>query len=180
MKFEIDAVSGSMFQMTLAATTTGVAAGNIVSASAAASTQFALANPIGSGVLLVLSRLYVGVISGTPAPGPVFHGLIANVPTLAASGTIYNCRVGGVGSQAKGYASAGGAALTGGLAPSVFRAANFSATATAAASPWEIPCVDEIEGSIVIPEGYTWLPLWSAAGTSLLNAYTIIWKERPK
>lgn len=180
MTHEVDAVAGKEFSMTLAATTTGVAAGNIVSAAAAASTQFALANPVGSGVLLVLSKFIMGVISGTPGPGPLFHGIIANVPTLAASGTIVNNRVGGVGSQAKGYASAAGAALTGGLAPTIQRAAAFSSTATAQASVAEVNAVENLEGDIVIPEGYTWVPLWSVAGTSLLNAYTISWKERPR
>lgn len=180
MTHEVDVVAGKEFNMTLAATTTGVAAGNIVLAAAAAVTQFALANPVGSGVLLVLSKLYVGVISGTPGPGPMFHCISPSVPTLAASGTIVNARVGGPGSQAKGYTSAAGAALTGSAALTILRAASFSATATAAASPWEIPCVENIDGDIVVPEGYTWVPTWSVAGTSLLNAYTISWKERAK
>jgi hypothetical protein len=82
MKHEVDAVAGKEFSMTLAATSSTIAAGNIVSAAAAASTQFALANPVGSGVLLVLSKLIVGPISGTPPGGAVFHGLIPNVPSL--------------------------------------------------------------------------------------------------
>jgi hypothetical protein len=180
MQHETDAVAKRRFAMTLAATTTGVAAGNIVAAAAAAVTQFALSNPIGSGVLLVLSKCIMGVISGTPGPGPLFHGIIASVPTLAASGTPVNTFVGGPGSVAKGYAVAAGAALTGGLAPSILRAAGFSSTATAQASVGELNCVENIDGDIVIPEGYTWVPLWSAAGTALLNAYTICWEERAK
>lgn len=180
MLYEADVIAGKQFVLHLGATTTGVAAGNIVGASAAASTQFALANPVGSGVLLVLAKFCMGVISGTPGPGPIMHGYISNVPTLAASGSPVNCRLGGPGSQAKGYTSAAGAALTGGLAPSVLRAAAFGSTATAQASPGMIWCIEDIEGDIVIPEGYTWLPLWSVAGTSLLNAYSIIWKERAK
>lgn len=180
MIHESDTLAKRRFSMTLAATTTGVAAGNIVAAAAAAATQFALSNPVGSGVVLVLSKFIMGVISGTPGAGPLFHGVIPNVPSLAASGTIVNTFIGGPGSVAKGYASAAGAALTGGLAPTILRSAGFSSTATAQASVSEIPCVEHIEGDIVIPEGYTWVPLWSAAGSSLLNAYTITWEERPR
>jgi hypothetical protein len=178
MKHEVDAVAGSEFSMTLAATTSTIAAGNIVGAAAAASTQFALSNPLGSGVVLVLSKLIIGIISGTPAPGSIFHGLIPNVPTLAASGTIVPSRAGGAGSRAKGYASAGGAALTGGLAPAIQRASSLTTTGTAQASPGIVNGLEDIDGDIVIPTGYTWVPLWSTAGTTLLNAYTISWKER--
>src|SRR5882672_6343040 len=55
---------GRKFTAMLAATTTGVAAGNITGAAAAASTQFAIWNPAGSGFDLVLQKLFIGVISG--------------------------------------------------------------------------------------------------------------------
>jgi hypothetical protein len=179
MKHEVDAVAGLEFAMTLAATTGTIAAGNIVAAAAAASTQFALSNPLGSGVVLVLSKLMIGVISGTPPGGNIFHGVIPNVPTLAASGAIVNLKPGSFGSRAKGYSSAGGAALTGGLAPTILRAALLSFTATAQATVGANLALEDVDGDIVIPVGYTWLPLWSGAGTTLLNAYTITWKERP-
>jgi hypothetical protein len=180
MFHEVDCVAGKEFAMTLTATTSTIAAGNIVAAAAAASTQFALSNPVGSGVLLVLSKLFIGIISGTPPGGPVFHAIIANVPTLAGSGTIVPLKVGGGGSAAKGYTSAAGAALTGGVAPTILRAAALSVTATAQASVGMVNAVEDIQGDIVIPEGNTWVPLWSGAGTTLLNAYTITWKERAK
>lgn len=180
MFHEQDVVAGKEFSMTLSATTTGVAAGNIVAASAAAATQFALSNPVGSGILLVLSKLIVGVISGTPPGGSLFHGLIANVPTLAFSGTTVPLRAGGANSAAKGYTSAAGAALTGGLAPTIWRASSIALIAGAVTSPGITQGIEDIQGDLVIPEGYTWVPLWSAAGTSMLNSYTITWKERAK
>lgn len=180
MKHEVDAVAGLEFSLTLAAITTTTAAGNIVAAAAAASTQFALANPVGSGVLLVLSRLFIGPISGTPGPGAVFHGIASACPTLAANGTIVPLRAGGSGSKAKGYASAAGAALTGGLAPTILRSSSITFTATAQAAVGAVLCMEDIDGDIVIPEGYMWVPLFSTAGSTFLNSYTITWKERLK
>lgn len=178
MKHEVDTVAGVEFSLTLAAITSTTAAGNIVAAAAAASTQFALANPVGSGVLLVLSKLIIGPISGTPGPGAVFHGIGATCPTLAANGTIVPLRVGGNNSRAKGYASAAGAALTGGAAPTILRSSTISFTATAQAAVNLVPCVEDIDGDIVIPENYFWVPLFSTAGTTFLNSYTVTWKER--
>lgn len=175
------ALGGRLFSMALGATTTGVAAGQIVAAAAAAATNFALFNPTASGKVIVLLHFGMGVISGTPAPGPLFHGFFTSVPTLAASGVIYNNLLGGnSGSVAKGYTSAGGAALTGGPAPLVHSVADFTATATAQAiANGHVRAVEWLEGRLVIPPGNGWLPLWSAAGTSLLNAYSVTWEEIP-
>ncbi len=168
-----------MFTLTLAATTSGVAAGNIVAASAAASTQFALTNPSTSNTNLVLTKFFMGVISGTPGPGPVFHGYLATNPTIASiGGTILNNFLGDTtASVATPHALAGGSALTGGSAVITLRAANFTSTATAQASPGMLGCVEVLDGDIIIPPGKTWVPLWSAAGTSLLNAYSVTWYE---
>lgn len=169
-----------VFSLALAATTTGVAAGNIVGAAAAASTNFALFNPVGSGILLSLVQFGLGIISGTPGAGPVFHGSIQNVPSVAATGTILNRYLGGPGSVAKSYATAAGTTLTGGLAPSTLCIANFTSTGTAQATVGEINAVERLDGSIIIPEGWGWVPLWSAAGTALLNGYSIHWAEIPR
>lgn len=168
-----------MFTLTLGATTSGVAAGNIVAASAAASTQFALANPSTSGVNLILTKFFMGIISGTPAAGPIFHGYCTTNPTIASiGGTIRNNFLGDSGaSLATPHVLAGGSALTGASAPIVLRAANFSTTATAQASVGEVNCIEELDGDIIVPPGVMWLPLWSASGSSLLNAYSISWYE---
>lgn len=179
-RFNFQARQKLMYTLTLGATTTGVAAGNIVGASAAASTQFALTNPSTSNKNLVLTKFFLGVISGTPAPGPVFHGLITTNPTLASiGGTIRSNFLGdsSISSVATPHALAGGSALTGGSAPITFRASAFTTTATASASVSMINALEIIDGDIIIPPGVTWLPLWSAAGTSLLNAYSVTWYE---
>lgn len=169
----------AMYTLTLPATTTGVAAGNIVAATAAASAQFALANPATSGVNLVLTKFFMGIISGTAPAGPLFHGFCTTVPTIASiGGTIRNNFLEDTtASQATPYALAAGSALTGASAVITFRPANFTTTATAQASVGVLNCIEEIDGDIIIPPGCMWVPLWSAAGTSVLNAYSISWYE---
>lgn len=169
----------SMFTLTLTATTTGVAAGNIVSAAAAAATQFALTNPATSNKNFVLTKFFMGIISGTPSAGPIFHGYMTTNPTLASiGGTIRNNFLGNsTASVATPHSLAAGSALTGGSAPITFRAANFTTTATAQASVNTVGALEIIDGDIIIPPGVTWVPLWSAAGTSLLNTYSVSWYE---
>lgn len=179
-KYVWQANQGTLFNLTLSATTSGVAAGNIVGATAAAATQFALTNPATSNKKLVLTRFYMGVISGTPGPGPVFHGMILTNPTLASiGGTIRSSILGSstLASIATPHVLAGGSALTGASAPLILRPAAFSATATAQAIPGSVNTVEDIDGDIIVPPGATWLPLWSVAGTSLLNAYGVSWYE---
>lgn len=167
----------NLFSMVLGATTTGVAAGQIVAAAAAASTNFALFNPVGSGKNLVLIKFGLGIISGTPGAGPLFHGFIVGVPTVATTGTILNNFLNGPGSVAKGWATAAGTALTGGGAPTTHSMADFTSTGTAQASVGELKAIEYIDGAIIIPPGLGWLPLWGAAGTTLLNGYSITWEE---
>lgn len=178
----MDAVlAGRVYSLALNATTTGIAAGQIVAAAAAASTNFAIFNPLASGRYLVLWHFGMGIISGTSPAGPLFYGMIVNgIPTVAATGTIQNNLLGGgAGSVARTYATAAGTTLTGGAAPLVHSCADFSATATAQAVPGTIRAVENLDGRIVLPPGMGWLPLWSGAGTSLLCAYSITWEEIP-
>lgn len=180
-RYQEQTYRGNTFSMVLTATTTGVAAGNIVAAAAAASTNFALFNPVSSGKLLVLSKFGMGIISGTPGAGPMFHGFIRGVPTVATTGTILNNYLSGSGgSIALGWATAAGTALTGGGAVTTLRIANFTSTATAAASVGELNAIEVIDGDIIIPPGVGWVPLWGAAGTTLLNGYSITWEEIPQ
>jgi hypothetical protein len=169
---------GLISTLTLLATSTGVAAGNIVGAAAAAATQFGLINPATSGKNYFLTKFFMGIVSGTPGPGPIFHGYITNIQSLTAGspgGTLRSNLLGGTeGSGAIPWSLAAGSALTGSTqAPITFRPAAFSSTATAQASPSEINCLELIDGDIMIPPGVMWLPLWSVAGTSLLNSYSV-------
>jgi hypothetical protein len=172
-----------VFSAVLSATSGTIAAGNIVAAAAAASTQFGLINPLGSGVNLEILKFGMGVISGTPAAGPVFHGYITNISSLTATpaGTARSNMMGQVGSAALVWSSAAGSALTGSTqAPVVQRAADFAATATAqAVANGHVRAIEEVAGELIIPPNTMWLPLWSGAGTTLLNGYSITWAEVP-
>lgn len=177
--FGEDVIGGRVYSLTLTATTSTVAAGNIVAAAAAAATQFALFNPASSTKALVLLKFGMGVISGTIAAGPVFHGVYAGVPTVASiGGTIINTyTMTAGGSIAVPHALAAGSALTGGPAVKTLRCANFAATATAAAVGYYINAVELMDGDIVLAPGTGWAPLHSGAGTTLLHGYSITWAE---
>lgn len=173
---------GNVFSMVLAATATGNAAGNLVGAAAAAAVQFALFNPPGSGKLLVLLRFRLGILSGTPTGGPLFHGFYVGSTSVAGTGTILsNIAGGGAASIAKGFATSAqaGTALTGGPAVQTHMLANFSTTATAQASPYLVTTDDLLDGCLIVPQNGGWAPLWAAAGTSVLCGYSITWEEIP-
>lgn len=173
------ATGGSVFSLYLAATTTGVAAGNIELAAAAASTQFALWNPANSGYILSILKFGVGVISGTAAPGAVTHSLsIGHAISIANSGSPLNHKTGAIGGGVGKYiASAAGSALTGSVALKTLRAANFAATATAQAVPGYVAAVEEVAGDIVLYPGMAWVPTHPTAGSSLLHNYSVTWEE---
>jgi hypothetical protein len=173
---------GNIFTMVLAATATGNAAGNLVGAAAAAAVQFALFNPPASGKLLVLLRFRLGIISGTPVGGPIFHGYYIGSTSVAGTGTILSNMVGGgAASIAKGFATSAqaGTALTGGPAVQTHMLCNFATTATAQASPYTIATDDLLDGCLIVPQGGGWAPLHAAAGTSVLLGYSITWEEIP-
>lgn len=173
---------GNTHSAMLAATTGTIAAGNINGAAAAASTQFALWNPLGSGINVSLQRFYCAVISGTAPGGPVNHSFAAGVPNTSV-GARANSGLVNVGppSSALFLASAAGAALTGAPNPlSLLRPSKFNFFAAAIAATTVVnDCVEEIDGDIVLPPGTMWVPTWSAAGTTLLNAYGVTWEEIP-
>lgn len=176
--------NGEIFALVLGATTTGVAAGNIVGAAAAAATQFAIWNPLGNDKDLELIRAYIGVISGTIVGGPPFHGVFAfsAMPSIANQGAALNCKVNGAAPSARYCSLAAGTALTTAApGPSVLRPfpGQFSA-GTYAALAGSPTFYDEIDGSIILPPGTGWAPLWAGAGTSVLNAYGVVWRERPR
>lgn len=171
-----------VFSLTNPLTATGIAAGNLVGATAAAAVQFALWNPVGSGKILSLLKFGMGIVSGTPVGGPLFHGILGTAPTIATTataGAALNNYAGGGAPVARyvNTAAQAGTATTGATAVATLRAANFTSTATAQASVGMVAAVEELNGDIILPPGTGWLPLWATAGTSVLNAYSITWEE---
>jgi hypothetical protein len=173
-------VRGQVFSGFLGATTTGVAAGNLVGAAAAAVTQFALWNPQGSGKNVSILKVGVSVISGTFGVNGIVHGVFnAGALTAAGASGVGHLASQGASSIAKYLASAAGAALTGGAAPVSLRLMDFAFNAAAYASAQPGRAVELVDGDIVLPPGWGWVPLWGAAGTALLNAYSVTWEEIP-
>lgn len=173
---------GNRFALQLPVTTTGIAAGNIDNAAAAASTNFALWNPAGSGKNLSLSKFFLNLTSGTVPAGPVNHSY-GTAPTIASTltnGTLSSLLVGpAAGGVARGVAVAAGTALTGGGALTRLRPSPFFFTAGAAADLAGQFFEEDIFGDIVIAPGYMWVPTWSGAGTAVLGGYGITWEEIP-
>lgn len=177
------AIRGKLFTAFLLQGTTTVAAGNIVGAAAAASTQFAVWNPASSGVNMVLQKLFVQITSGTPTAGGLIHSTFnaaAVANTLGTAAAVRNNLAYGPVGAGLCLASAAGAALTGGLILTSFRCAVFSSSATAQASPAGITgTFENIDGDIVLPPGVGYVPTWTGAGTTFLVGYSLTWEEVP-
>lgn len=173
---------GNRFNMQLAATTTGIAAGNITGAAAAASTNFALWNPVGSNKNIAISKVFIGIVSGTVVGGPLIHNF-ATAPSIASvltNGAITNGLLGlGQSSVARGVAVAAGTTLTGGGALTAFRISPFFFSAGSYADLGGQAFEEDVSGDIVIPPGYMWVPCFAAAGTTVLSAYGVAWEEVP-
>lgn len=181
-KYYEQASRGNIFSLTLGAWTTGIAAGNINAAAAAASTQFALWNPYGSGKNLSLLKFSVNIVSGTTPAGALYHSYSATAPTIATSVvTPIVCNNIGMASAsvARALSSAAGAALTGSTALAFIRAADIQFSAGTYANLATNKAIEYIDGDIVIPPGTCWVPTWTAAGTSVLGGYSVTWEEIP-
>ena len=176
---------GNVFSAGLTAWTSTVAAGNILLAAAAASTQFAIWNPAGSGKNLSLLKFGVYPISGTAPIPAVFHSATLTAPSIATSVAAtygwFGCNNVGMAaaSVARVLASQAGSALTGSSALTIIRAADLFITAGAAANLQGMKVIEYIDGDIVIPPGTGWVPTWAAAGTTFLGGYSITWEEIP-
>lgn len=175
---------GTVFSAGLTAWTSTVAAGNIIGAAAAASTQFAVINPPGSGRNLSLLKFGVYPISGTSPIPAVFHssGTASTIAeTVAATYGWKSCNNVGlaVASVARVISSQAGTALTGGGALTIIRAADLFITAGTAANLGGQKVQEYVDGDIVIPPGMMWVPTWAAAGTTFLGGYSVTWEEIP-
>lgn len=183
-RYAEDALNGKIFSCTLNATATGIAAGQIVGAAAAAVIQFSIFNPLGSGKALVFLKFGMGVISQTTAvAGPVFHGFFRSLPTnVSIGGTIINhLSMTASGSVAIPYviASQTTGTMTAAPAVQILCAANFQSTAvgTTPTVAFYTPAVEILDGSIALAPGTGWAPLHSGAGSAVLHGYSLTWLE---
>ena len=184
-RYYANTVYGNVFSLCLSAWTTAISAGNLMGAAAAASTQFAIWNPMGSGKNLSLLKFQTWIISGTMPVPPLFHGYMSTAPTNATTVALpIACNNVGMAaaSVARALTVAGaGTALVGNSAPVILRAADLAvgAGAMVPANLFEPKMTEYIDGEIVVPPGCAWLPLWAAAGTSVLGGYSVTWEEIP-
>ena len=172
-------VRNNIFSLAFPASSGSIAAGNIYGAGAAASTQFALWNPVNTGKNLSLLKFTVFTIAGTSPAGPIMHGMASIVPTINSSfytGGIQNNNLGGAASVARGMTNQGGSALTGGGATTYIRMADFWMTAGSIAVLNGLKMVEYIDGDIVIAPGTMWVPLWPSA-TAVTWGGSITWEE---
>jgi hypothetical protein len=173
---------GNIFNLVLATTSSTIAAGNINAAASGASTQFAVWNPLGSGKNLALLKFWILPISGTAPLAGCFHSYSSTAPTIATSvvSPITCSNIGmAAASVARALTSAAGAALTGSTALQLIRPAHLylAAGAMGTTGGFGTNIAEELGGSIVIPPGTCWVPTWTAAGTSFLNGYGVMWEE---
>ena len=164
---------------------TGVGVGQIAAATAASATQFAIWNPATNNKNISLLRLTLSLISGTTPVGPVSYSQFSGVgvPTVASSGTPFNCLYGNKGNPSASYmaaGAAGGTALTGGGALVTVNNSGFYFSAGVYANLAIGYAVDDIDGRIVLQPGQGFVPTFAAAGTSLLGAWGLVWEEVPQ
>lgn len=152
---------------------TGVAPGTSVGTTAA----FALANPNGSGVTLVVHRVALGYVSGTLGAGHV-AACVGPASLTAVSGTAIvatEAYGGGQSCKAKAFTTATLPAAPNVAIPVVNLGAKAAATALDPTS-----AVVEIRGGVVIPEGCSFsLQGVAAAGSSPLVVLGCAWEEVP-
>jgi hypothetical protein len=174
---------GRLFSLYLNATATGIAAGNINGAAAAAAVQFAVWNPPNSGKNLSLLKLGVWPISGTAPIPPIAHSFSSTSPTIATS-VVTPIICNNIGMAASTVARAAtlaaqtGTALTGSSILQFIRASDLYITAGTAANLQGGKVIEYIDGDIVIPPGTCWVPTW-VSGAALLSGYSLTWEEIP-
>ena len=176
---------GNMFSLTLYASGSTPVAGNLVGAAANAATQFAIWNPLGSGFNMSILKTNIGIISGTVVGGPIFHGVFVlgnptNAITFDAGRAAQNALIGGRQPVVRYINTATtGTTITGGTTPLIHKPMNVQYSAGTYAALAGSQMLDPVDGDIVIPPGYGWLPLFAAAGTSVLWTCSCTWEEVP-
>lgn len=163
------AIRGALFHAMTAAT--GVAPGTAIGTAAA----FALANPEGSGKLLVVHELLLGYISGTLGAGVVV-ACGGTKSFTAVTGTAIAPQGGKIGAApgvGKAFTTATLPAAPAGIRP-VFNLGAF--VATEASVPGMLAA--KIDGAIVVPPGCSLsLQGVAAAGTTPLVVLGAVWEE---
>jgi hypothetical protein len=173
---------GNLFYASLTSATA------LVAPATNATPNFALWNPAGNNTALSLVRASYGYVSGTPAAGvigyqyvPYAGSTIGGTSAVSAftALTVRSCIVG------KGYAGnvlAGTAATITGAGIAAEVTARYTGISQGVLGSASIPpglvMNDEFDGTMIVPPGYLWFPVCSAASvaTYMISA---IWEEIP-
>lgn len=172
-RFYEQAYRGKLFLAQTAVT--GVAPGTSIGTTAA----FALFNKLGSGVDVVVLQAALGYISGTLGAGTVSWCASGILTEAVPTGTAIVAQCGLIGKATP----IGGSALTTATmasSPVPFRNAfNLQASlATTATVPWAL--IDDVDGAIILPPGGSVsLQGTTAAGSTPLVVYSVLWAEVP-
>lgn len=187
-RYQEAVLNGNVFGLCLTVVTTATAAGNLMPLTSAVNTttNFALWNPVSSGVNLVLWQFNL-VYSGTtvtPVGGPVWHGMfnaqgISTVTTYDTGRVARNLGGWQNSPKASYISSTSGTSLAGQGVPYLISMANFCETANTYTYAFVIPTTDNIDGKIILTPGTGWVPLLPGAGTNLLVGFSVIWEEIP-
>ena len=188
-KYYEQASRGNVFSLSLQATSASATAGQLNGAAAAASTQFALWNPLGSGKNISLLKFGLGVVSSgnlTITTGiQVFHSWCSaptNATTVVNAIQCNNTSM-AASSIARALTSAAGTALAGNSALQFIRQADLSFVSQAATPVVNLAgmkAVEFIDGDIVLAPGTCWIPTFNAGAntsTTLYWGFSITWEE---
>ena len=169
---------GNTFSLSLGATSTAIAAGQVVGAAAATSVQFAVWNPTNSGVDMVITKFMPGFISGTLPVAPIYHSVFNASGVTSVQNTAPVPSYGGVGrgSAMQGWTSAGGAPILGAGKAATLKLSAINFTAGTLGQLYPINVEELIDGDIIIPPGYGYQPMWASAA-ALLGTYSLTWFE---
>lgn len=176
------AKAGNIYTLMMSAWTTNISAGNILGAAAAASTQFALWNPIGSLYNLKLRRFSINITSGTTPISGLWHSVATPAPTIASALAVtsyignHNAAITTYDGPAGYLTHVTGSALTGGGATRGVRLMGLNITAGTYASLGGTWFYDECR-DIVLPPNTLWVPSWAAQGTTVLGGYSITFEK---
>lgn len=161
------AVRGQLFHASTS--TAGVA---IVAAGTTAGV--ALANPSGSGKNLSISRVALGLVSGTFVVGTVMHGVNTNTVAAPVTGTALTAIPGLIGGS---FSAVGKPFATATLPVAQTPLRPFAVkNVTAATGSW-FQVTEDVDGQIVLAPGATWSLFSVGADTTPLEIVGLTWVE---
>lgn len=136
---------------------------------------FALYNPIGSGKLMSLIEVRLGLVSGTLVVGTIMHGVNTNPTAVAVTGVTPLTPVSGLIGASGNPVGKAFATATLPVAPTPLRPLAIKYPSAAASAPAVVS--DLIDGQIVLSPGTSWCLFVVGADTTPLELGSVSWEE---